>query len=68
MQYMYARCIKTLNKANKRHRNRNIKQVTSENVACFYYWEMEVTEANKYVEKLVEKGFKINFSVEHIVA
>ena len=25
-------------------------------------------EANKYVEKLIEKGFKINFSVEHIVA
>lgn len=24
-------------------------------------------EANKYVEKLIEKGFKINFSVEHIV-
>lgn len=25
-------------------------------------------EANKYVEKLIEKGFKINFSVEHITA
>lgn len=25
-------------------------------------------EANKYVEKLIEKGFKIDFSVEHIMA
>lgn len=25
-------------------------------------------EANKYVERLIEKGFKIDFSVEHIVA
>ncbi|MFG6378283.1 MAG: hypothetical protein K1W19_08220 [Lachnospiraceae bacterium] len=25
-------------------------------------------EANKYVEKLIEKGFKIDFSVEHITA
>lgn len=36
---MYACCIKLSNKAHKRHRN--IKQVTSENVACFYYWKIE---------------------------
>lgn len=34
---MHVRCIKSLNKANKRHRKRSNKQVTSENVTCFYY-------------------------------
>lgn len=38
---MYVRCIKSLNKANKQHRKRSNKQVTSGNVACFYYWKME---------------------------
>lgn len=38
---MYVRCIKSLNKANKQHRKRNIKQVTIGNVACFYYGKME---------------------------
>ncbi len=36
---MYVRCIKSLNKANQRHRKRSIKQVTSRNVTCFYYWK-----------------------------
>lgn len=36
---MYVRCVKSLNKANKRHKNRSIKQVTSKNVTCFYYWK-----------------------------
>ena len=36
---MYVRCIKSLNKVNKRYRKRSNKQVTSGNVACFYYLE-----------------------------
>lgn len=35
---MYVRYIKALNKENKQHRKRSKKQVTSENVTCFYYW------------------------------
>ena len=36
---MCVRCIKSLNKANKQHRKRSNKQVTSGNVTCFYYWK-----------------------------
>lgn len=38
--FLYVRCIKSLNKANKQHRKRSNKQVTSENVICFYYWKI----------------------------
>lgn len=38
---MYVRCIKSLNKSNKQHKKRSIKQVTSGNVTCFYYGKME---------------------------
>lgn len=33
---MYVHCFKALN---KRHKKRSNKQVTSENVTCFYYWK-----------------------------
>ena len=35
----YISPFKALNKANKQHRKRNIKQVTNGNVTCFYYWK-----------------------------
>lgn len=54
---MYVRCIKSLNKANKQHRNRSNKQATSGNVTCFYYWKMEeIRMQNTKILEMINNG------------
>ena len=48
---MYVRCVKSLNKANKQHRKRSIKQATRGTLLAFIIGEMEdhTMEVKRYL-------------------